>query len=83
MANLLSLRLGWQEVTPLFADADTPATALRQALDGALAEARSLPSLEDCDDAQMMMPALARANEAAEVAFPDRKPNRWSAITVS
>jgi hypothetical protein len=29
MANLLSLRLGWRDVIPLFADEDAPETALR------------------------------------------------------
>jgi hypothetical protein len=83
MANLLSLRLGWRDVIPLFADEDTPETALRRALNAALEEARSLPALEDCDDAQVKMPSLASANELAELAFKERKPKPWTAVTVS
>jgi hypothetical protein len=83
MANLLSLRLGWRDVIPLFAEADTPETALRRALDAALDEARSLPALEDCDDFQVKMPALASANKATELAFQERKPKRWTPVTVS
>jgi len=83
MANLLSLQLGWRDVIPLFAAGDTPETALRQALDAALEEARSLPALEDCDDVQVKMPALALANEMAELAFKGRKRKPWTAVTVS
>lgn len=83
MANLLSLRLAWHDVIPLFARADTPETALRLALDAALDEARSLPALEDCDDIQVTMPALASANEATALAFNGRRPKRWTAVTVS
>ena len=83
MANLLSLQLGWRDVIPLFAGGDTPETALRRALDDALEEARSLPALEDCNDVQVNMPALASANEMARVAFEGRKPKRWTAVTVS
>lgn len=46
MANLLSLRLAWREVTPLFADGDTTHTRLRACLDEALAECRTLPPLQ-------------------------------------
>jgi hypothetical protein len=83
MANLLSLRLGWRDVIPLFAEADTPETALRRALDAALKEARSLPALEDCDDIQVKMPALAAANDATELAFKERKLKPWTPVTVS
>jgi hypothetical protein len=83
MANLLSLRLGWRDVIPLFVEADTPETALRRALDAALDEARALPPLEDCDDIQVKMPALASANEATELAFEGREPRIWTAVTVS
>src|ERR1700735_4997740 len=74
MANLLSLRLGWRDVIPLFADGNTPETTLRHALDVALNEARALPVLEECDDFQIKMPALAAANELTELAFKWRKP---------
>ena len=83
MANLLSLRLGWRDVIPLFADEETQETALRRALDAALKQARSLPTLEDCNDVQITMPALAVANEMTELAFEGRKPKPWTAVTVS
>lgn len=63
MANLLGLKLGWRDVIPLFADDDLPPAQLRQALDAALDEARALPDLEACNEAQAEMPALRRANE--------------------
>ncbi len=77
MANLLSLRLGWTDVIPLFAAGNTPFTKLRQALDEALDECRSLPDLERCTDDELAMPALARANELATDV------SNWSNVTVS
>lgn len=44
MANLLSLKLGWQEVVPLFAEGIGPAQELRQRLDAALTELAEAPS---------------------------------------
>jgi len=84
MANLLGLRLGWRDVVPLFADNDSAPSRLRRALDAALAEARNLPPLEDCDDTQVEMPALRMANELAYLTlFPGRSKRPWTAVTVS
>jgi hypothetical protein len=84
LANLLGLRLGWRDVVPLFADNDSPPTRLRLALDAALTEARALPSLEECDDVQVEMPALRAANELAyQTSFPGRSKRTWTAVTVS
>jgi len=84
LANLLGLRLGWRDVVPLFADNDSAPSRLRLALDAALAEARSLPPLEDCDDVQVEMPALQAANELAyRTLFPGRRKRSWTAVTVS
>ena len=84
MANLLSLKLGWRDVTPLFAAGDTPPVRLRQALDAALAEARGLPALEDCDEDQVKMPALRAANELARTTmFPGTQRRAWTEVTVS
>jgi hypothetical protein len=83
MANLLSLRLTARDVIPLFSEEDTAATRLRAAINTALDEARKLPALERCDDEEVKMPALKRANEMAREAFPNRKPNPWTSVTVS
>ncbi|TWD73128.1 hypothetical protein FB561_7013 [Kribbella amoyensis] len=77
MANLLSLRLTWREVTPLFAEGSGPSQELRLALDDALAEARDLPPLEDCTVEQAAMPALRTANDLTA------KVPRWTMVTVS
>ena len=77
MANLLSLKLSWREVTPLFADGDTPHTQLRARLDEALTECRTLPPLEECTDDQVEMRALRTANEATDSV------DNWTAVTVS
>jgi hypothetical protein len=85
MANLLSLRLGWQEVIPLFSTGQTPFTHLRAVLDAALTEARGLPGLESCVGEQVAMPALRLANETAyrtSPYFPGRS-RTWTAVTVS
>jgi hypothetical protein len=86
MANLLSLRLRWHDVTPLFASGGTQRfTPLRTSLDDALAEARQLPPLEDCTEKQATMPALRRANETAEIVGPYQpdKPRAWTIVAVS
>lgn len=83
LANVLSLRLGWSAVTPLFADEETPATQLRNRLNAALTEARRLPSLENCDDVQVEMPALAKANEATDAMRVDGGKRDWTIVTVS
>jgi hypothetical protein len=86
MANLLSLRLRWHDVIPLFASGSTQQFApLRIALDDALAEARRLPPLEDCTTEQAAMPALRHANETAKKVGPYKpgKPRGWTIVTVS
>lgn len=84
MANLVSLRLTWQHVTPLFAAESSPATRLLDALNGALEEARALPALEECNEVDVAMPALKAANEATHPTTP--KPtdlHGWTPVTVS
>ncbi|GAA2388737.1 hypothetical protein GCM10010170_100070 [Dactylosporangium salmoneum] len=85
MANLLSLRLGWSDVTPLFSTAPSRFSDLRQALDDALDEVRQLPGLEDCDDVQLAMPALDNANDTAGAMQPYNPKRRrtWTDVTVS
>ncbi|WP_420847602.1 DUF6308 family protein [Natronosporangium hydrolyticum] len=84
MANLLSLRLGWDAVTPLFVEGADPYTDFRVRLDTALEEARQLPALEDCSDSQLDMPALGRANAAAKALRPVVGRKRiWTPVTVS
>ncbi|GAB3358824.1 DUF6308 family protein [Modestobacter lapidis] len=85
MANLLSLRLDWRDVVPLFAAGGTPYGLLRSALGDALAEARALPPLEDCTEEQALMPALSRANQVAyETPHSPRRTRRtWGPVTVS
>jgi hypothetical protein len=84
LANLLGLRLGWRDVVPLFAENDSAPGRLRLALDAALASARGLPPLEDCDDMQVAMPALRAVNELAYLtSFPGRSKRPWTAVTVS
>jgi hypothetical protein len=86
MANLLSLRLRWHDVSPLFASGSTQRFApLRIALDDALAEARRLPLLEDCTEEQAAMPALRWANETAKEVGPYQpgKPRAWTIVSVS
>lgn len=79
-ANLLSLRLGWREVIPLFAAGDGPAQRLRAALDDAVAAMRSAPNFEDHEDEASLTDAygeLAAANEAT------RGVEGWTPVTVS
>jgi hypothetical protein len=85
MANLLSLRLDWRDVIPLFVVGDTDYVRLRGALDDALIEARALPPLEDCTEEQAAMPMLARANELALAApfSPRRQKRTWGPVAVS
>jgi hypothetical protein len=84
MANLLSLRLGWEDVIPLFASGGRFAP-LRSALDAALAAARASPPLEACTAAQAAMPLLRQANELAYKLGPyrDGQARAWTAVTVS
>lgn len=80
MANLMSLRLGWQEVIPLFAAGDGPHQRLRVALGRALDDlSRSdrFESYESVDALEAAVESLAAANVAAE-AVPG-----WTDVTVS
>jgi hypothetical protein len=80
LANLLSLRLGWREVIPLFADGDGDPQALRSALDEALIRLRRAESFEDhpsLDALEETVVPLANANTAA---IPVTK---WTHVTVS
>lgn len=80
MANLLSLRLGWQDVIPLFAEGDGPAQQLRTALDEALfvlRDQKPFESYESVEALEHAVRSLAVANEASgEV-------KGWTAVTVS
>lgn len=80
MANLLSLKLGWQEVVPLFAEGDGPAQELRQKLDTALAELAGTKPFEDFDSIEELersVASLAAANAATKVV------PKWTPTTVS
>jgi hypothetical protein len=82
LANLLSLRLGWREVIPLFSTngADGNAHALRDALDAALVALRNVDPFEDHPSVEHLeetVAPLARANEAA------RTVPQWTYVTVS
>ena len=80
MANLLSLRLGWRDVIPLFAEGDRPAQHLRIKLDEALVELSSAKAFEDhasLDELEQCVGSLKRANLATE------KMPGWTAVTVS
>lgn len=79
-ANLLSLRLSWREVVPLFADGDGPPQRLLSALNAALTVVRDAPAFETYPDADAMQAALAPV-AAANVATRDVQ--GWTAVTVS
>lgn len=79
-ANLLSLRLSWKEVTPLFAGGTGPAQDLLARLNDALVELRDAPAFEEHDDVSALedtLTPLATANRATE------KVKKWTAVTVS
>ncbi|MCB5281384.1 hypothetical protein BJQ89_01129 [Arthrobacter sp. ES1] len=80
MANLLSLKLGWQEVVPLFSEGDGAAQELRQKLDVALSELAETKPFEDFDSIEELersVASLAVAN-AATTDVP-----QWTPTTVS
>ena len=80
LANLMSLRLGWKDVIPLFADGDGDAQALRLALDQALEDLTGVPSFENHDSPAALeesMHSLALSNIAAQVV------TGWTEVTVS
>jgi hypothetical protein len=80
MANLLSLKLGWEEVVPLFAEGDGPAQSLREKLNIALTELAGTEHFEDYDSVEKLETAvasLAAANAATT------KVKNWTPTTVS
>lgn len=80
LANLLSLRLGWPEVTPLFAAGDDKPQALRRALEEALTWLRDAPAFEESasiEELEDVLAPVARANQATEGV------SQWTAVTVS
>lgn len=79
-ANLLSLRLTWQHVTPLFAVGDGPPQRLLACLNDALATSRLAPKFEEIapeDELESVFGTLAAANEATKGVAG------WSPVTVS
>ena len=80
MANLLSLRLGWQEVVPLFAEGHGPAQELRQKLDIALTELSETKPFEDIDSIEELERSVASLS-AANAATKDVP--QWTPTTVS
>lgn len=78
--NLLSLRLTWREVTPLFSAGDGPPQQLLEALNAALVQMRKASAFEsypsEADLAAAMEP-IAAANRAT------RTVSGWTAVTVS
>jgi hypothetical protein len=82
LANLLSLRLGWHQVIPLFSTNpdDGDAHALRSALDNALVDLRDAESFENhasVEELEETVAPLAQANEAA------KQVPQWTYVTVS
>lgn len=80
MANLLSLRLTWQDVIPLFAEGVGSAQQLRRSLNRALSELARVPAFEDHTSVESLeanVESLAAANTAA-IDVP-----RWTEVTVS
>lgn len=79
-ANLLSLKLSWQEVVPLFAKGDGPPQRLLAALNTSLPTLRAAGAFEGYESAEEMQSALApvaRANEATVGV------EGWTQVTVS
>ena len=80
MTNLLSLRLTWQDVIPLFAEGTGPAAELRRSLNRALRLLAQVPAFEDhesVDALEESVVSLAAANLAAT------KVAGWTEVTVS
>lgn len=80
VANLLSLRLSWREVIPLFATGDRPAQDLLAALNHAVGELADAAAYELYDTVEAMQAALepvAAANRAT------RSVTGWTPVTVS
>lgn len=80
LANLMSLRLGWRDVVPLFAEGQGHPQTLRKALDRALTDLAQAPAFEDhgsLNDLEASLRSLAKANEATQYVAG------WTAVTVS
>lgn len=80
MANLLSLRLSWQDVIPLFAEGTGTAAQLRRSLNRALRLLAQVPAFEDhesVDALEETARSLAAANLSAT------KVSGWTEVTVS
>ncbi|MCW2135461.1 hypothetical protein B0G38_004655 [Arthrobacter sp. VKM Ac-2550] len=80
MANLLSLKLGWKDVIPLFAEGEGPEQRLRTALEaalGALRDAEPFESFETPESLENAVSTLAEANAATETV------ENWTPVTVS
>lgn len=80
MANLLSLKLGWQEVVPLFAEGEGPAQELRKKLDTALSDLAETKPFEDFDSLEELEESVASLS-AANAASEDVR--KWTPTTVS
>jgi hypothetical protein len=85
MANLLSLRLGWRDVIPLFATDLHPWNELRDRMNAALVEARRLASKDDWRVSDVPMPVLDELNAFVHSLgpVPERKKRTWTTVTVS
>ena len=79
-ANLLSLRLGWREVVPLFAEGQGEPQDLLRALNTALATLRTAPAFEDHDTLEALEETVAPLAAANDAALPVPK---WTHVTVS
>lgn len=80
LANLLSLRLSWKEVIPLFATGDGPAQDLLAALNHAVGDLAEAPPFESYSTVKAMHAALepvAAANRAT------KSVTGWTPVTVS
>ena len=80
MANLLSLRLTWQDVIPLFAEGTGTAAQLRRSLNRALRILAHVPAFEDHASVEALeesTASLAEANLAAT------RVAGWTEVTVS
>lgn len=77
VANLLSLRLSWQEVIPLFTTGNRPAQDLLAALNYAVGELANAAAYETIEAMQAALEPVAAANRAT------RSVTGWTPVTVS
>ena len=80
MANLMSLRLTWNDVVPLFATGAGPAQRLRRSLNCALVDLRSGQPFEDHESVESLEASVAGLAAANEAALEVRN---WTYVTVS